>query len=56
MAGGIKDTLSSNFKNDENDDNEYARNDFVNARVEPEGNHPNMIKSSFKRDRSVSIY
>ena len=46
MAGGIINTLSSNFKNDENDGNESIGNDFVNARVEPEGNHPNMINSS----------
>ena len=46
MAGGNTNQPSSNFVEIENDDNESTKDDFVNARVDPVGNHPNMIKSS----------
>ena len=46
MAGGNTNTPSSNFVNIENDSNESLEHDFVNARVEPEGNSPNNVNSS----------
>ena len=46
MAGGNLHARSSNFEDNENDCNESLEHDFVNARVEPEGNHPIQVNSS----------
>ena len=51
MAGGNSMTRSSNFRN-ENDDNESIEPDFVNARVDPEGTTPNNLNSSIIGDKT----
>ena len=45
MAGGNPLVRSSNFPDDENDDSKSLEPNFVDARVEPEGNDP-ILNSS----------
>ena len=45
MAGGILDVRSSNFSDNNENDDKSLEPDFVDARVEPEGINPNLNSS-----------